>query len=161
AFAPRALGVPLSFLGQLRRARFALGQGLLSLAPDGIGLRLGVPDDLIRRRASILLKLVRVALRARDVLLGRSLREGEHLQSLLLDCTAWLRVQLLGFESDSVGITQCPSLLRQGLTLQFPRAALHPAVIQGRDLLSGTEFVRAAAPERRHASRLGGNCTRL
>jgi hypothetical protein len=80
-----AIEVRLGLLGKLGGACFRVREDLLTFAPDGLRLPLGILDDALRRSSGILLDLVRVTLRARDVLLGCPLREGQHLQGLLLN----------------------------------------------------------------------------
>jgi hypothetical protein len=130
--APSALRMRLSFLGQLGRLCPGVRENLLGLAPDGVGLHLRVPNYRLGRGSSILLNLVRMALRTRDMLVGGPLRQRQHLQCLLLNFARRLRIRLGGINSGSVGRAEFPPLRRRGVRVWLSGATLDPAVIQKR-----------------------------
>jgi hypothetical protein len=87
-------GVRFGIFRYLRCLRSRVGQHLVRLAPDSVALRLGISNYLLCRRARIRVNLVRLAMSVGDMLIGRSLGQGQHLKGLL-DVATGMGIRLL------------------------------------------------------------------
>jgi len=122
---PGIVGVRLRISDYLLRRCACVRKRLVGFPPKIVGVRLDVPDYLLRRGARIRADLVRLTMSTGNVVLGCSLGQVQHLESLTLGVGVGKRI---GGKVIGKGIRLVLRLIDRWPSEQSLNTALHPTI---------------------------------